>query len=69
MLSTLKTVSQISLIFLMFTKNHFSAKSRIKGTLDIYHAFIHEDQPNTNVEDWEHTENVSTTGTAQTGVG
>ncbi|XP_061395940.1 E3 ubiquitin-protein ligase Nedd-4 isoform X2 [Musca vetustissima] len=45
-----------------------SAKSRIKGTLEIYHAFIHEQretvEPDTSTGDWEHVENVSTTGAA-----
>ncbi|TMW53549.1 hypothetical protein DOY81_001313 [Sarcophaga bullata] len=45
------------------------AKSRIKGTLEIYHAFIHEQREQTdstsNSGDWEHVENVSLTGTAQ----
>ncbi|XP_065358862.1 E3 ubiquitin-protein ligase Nedd-4 isoform X2 [Calliphora vicina] len=45
-----------------------SAKSRIKGTLEIYHAFIHEQreavEPTSNSSDWEHIENVSLTGAA-----
>ncbi|KAL9903400.1 E3 ubiquitin-protein ligase Nedd4 isoform 2-T3 [Glossina fuscipes fuscipes] len=46
-----------------------SAKSRIKGTLEIYHAFMHEPrestETNSNSGDWEHVENVSMTGSAQ----
>ncbi|KAL9903401.1 E3 ubiquitin-protein ligase Nedd-4 isoform X6 [Glossina fuscipes] len=45
------------------------AKSRIKGTLEIYHAFMHEPrestETNSNSGDWEHVENVSMTGSAQ----
>ncbi|XP_073839652.1 E3 ubiquitin-protein ligase Nedd4 isoform X7 [Musca autumnalis] len=45
-----------------------SAKSRIKGTLEIYHAFINEQrepvEPDTSTGDWEHVENVSVTGAA-----
>ncbi|XP_058975463.1 E3 ubiquitin-protein ligase Nedd-4 isoform X4 [Musca domestica] len=45
-----------------------SAKSRIKGTLEIYHAFIHEQretvEPDTSTGEWEHVENVSMTGAA-----
>lgn len=45
------------------------AKSRIKGTLEIYHAFIHEQreavEPNSNAGDWEHVENVPLTGAVQ----
>ncbi|XP_073839694.1 E3 ubiquitin-protein ligase Nedd4 isoform X39 [Musca autumnalis] len=44
------------------------AKSRIKGTLEIYHAFINEQrepvEPDTSTGDWEHVENVSVTGAA-----
>uniref|UniRef100_A0A1I8N5R1 E3 ubiquitin-protein ligase n=1 Tax=Musca domestica TaxID=7370 RepID=A0A1I8N5R1_MUSDO len=44
------------------------AKSRIKGTLEIYHAFIHEQretvEPDTSTGEWEHVENVSMTGAA-----
>lgn len=51
---------------------HNSAKSRIKGTLEIYHAFIHEQrepaEPDANSGDWEHVENVSLTGATQTTV-
>ncbi|XP_037933610.1 E3 ubiquitin-protein ligase Nedd-4-like isoform X2 [Teleopsis dalmanni] len=45
------------------------AKSRIKGTLEIYHAFIHETRENaeTNAEnEWEHVEDVSLNGATQT---
>ncbi|XP_037817038.1 E3 ubiquitin-protein ligase Nedd-4 isoform X2 [Lucilia sericata] len=46
-----------------------SAKSRIKGTLEIYHAFIHEQretvEPTSNSNEWEHVEIVSLTGAAQ----
>ncbi|KAM7356683.1 E3 ubiquitin-protein ligase Nedd4 isoform 2-T3 [Cochliomyia hominivorax] len=46
-----------------------SAKSRIKGTLEIYHAFMHEQRETvdstSNSGEWEHVENVSLTGTAQ----
>ncbi|KAM7356685.1 E3 ubiquitin-protein ligase Nedd4 isoform 4-T5 [Cochliomyia hominivorax] len=45
------------------------AKSRIKGTLEIYHAFMHEQRETvdstSNSGEWEHVENVSLTGTAQ----
>ncbi|XP_037817043.1 E3 ubiquitin-protein ligase Nedd-4 isoform X4 [Lucilia sericata] len=45
------------------------AKSRIKGTLEIYHAFIHEQretvEPTSNSNEWEHVEIVSLTGAAQ----
>ncbi|XP_075161801.1 E3 ubiquitin-protein ligase Nedd4 isoform X2 [Haematobia irritans] len=44
------------------------AKSRIKGTLEIYHAFINERRepvdPDPNSGDWEHVENVALTGAA-----
>ncbi|KAI8126378.1 E3 ubiquitin-protein ligase Nedd-4 [Lucilia cuprina] len=45
------------------------AKSRIKGTLEIYHAFIHEQretvEPTSNSNEWEHVEIVSLAGAAQ----
>ncbi|XP_013114574.2 E3 ubiquitin-protein ligase Nedd-4 isoform X7 [Stomoxys calcitrans] len=45
-----------------------SAKSRIKGTLEIYHAFIHEQREPVDADpssgDWEHVENVALTGAA-----
>nr|XP_036228124.1 E3 ubiquitin-protein ligase Nedd-4 isoform X3 [Bactrocera oleae] len=48
-----------------------SAKSRIKGTLDIYHAFLHESgetSESDNVDgEWEHMENVSRMSGTQTG--
>nr|XP_036228123.1 E3 ubiquitin-protein ligase Nedd-4 isoform X2 [Bactrocera oleae] len=47
------------------------AKSRIKGTLDIYHAFLHESgetSESDNVDgEWEHMENVSRMSGTQTG--
>lgn len=52
----------------LYSQN-FSAKSRIKGTLEIYHAFVHEQREQAdstpNSGDWEHVENVPLTGTAQ----
>ncbi|XP_028897781.1 E3 ubiquitin-protein ligase Nedd-4 isoform X3 [Zeugodacus cucurbitae] len=48
-----------------------SAKSRIKGTLEIYHAFIHESgetsESDTVDGEWEHMENVSRMSGTQTG--
>lgn len=47
------------------------AKSRIKGTLEIYHAFIHESgetsESDTVDGDWEHMENISRMSGTQTG--
>ncbi|XP_011182938.1 E3 ubiquitin-protein ligase Nedd-4 isoform X2 [Zeugodacus cucurbitae] len=47
------------------------AKSRIKGTLEIYHAFIHESgetsESDTVDGEWEHMENVSRMSGTQTG--
>ncbi|XP_055844663.1 E3 ubiquitin-protein ligase Nedd-4 isoform X6 [Episyrphus balteatus] len=40
-----------------------SAKSRIKGTLDIYHAYIRDEVNASPDGDWDHVENVSITGT------
>ncbi|XP_055844658.1 E3 ubiquitin-protein ligase Nedd-4 isoform X1 [Episyrphus balteatus] len=39
------------------------AKSRIKGTLDIYHAYIRDEVNASPDGDWDHVENVSITGT------
>lgn len=69
-------VSWLVMIFVIcdFFSNAFlySAKSRIKGTLEIYHAFVNEPretaEPNSNTGDWEHVENVSMTGAAQAAV-
>ncbi|XP_018785553.1 PREDICTED: E3 ubiquitin-protein ligase Nedd-4 isoform X1 [Bactrocera latifrons] len=48
-----------------------SAKSRIKGTLEIYHAFIHETGENSESDtvdgEWEHMETVSRMGETPTG--
>uniref|UniRef100_A0A0K8UE28 E3 ubiquitin-protein ligase n=2 Tax=Bactrocera latifrons TaxID=174628 RepID=A0A0K8UE28_BACLA len=47
------------------------AKSRIKGTLEIYHAFIHETGENSESDtvdgEWEHMETVSRMGETPTG--
>lgn len=47
----------------------YSAKSRIKGTLEIYHAFIREIRDNIDVnsdaDDWQHVD-VATTATTPT---
>uniref|UniRef100_A0A1B0A6K1 E3 ubiquitin-protein ligase n=1 Tax=Glossina pallidipes TaxID=7398 RepID=A0A1B0A6K1_GLOPL len=55
--------------FIIYFIYEQSAKSRIKGTLEIYHAFMHEPrestETNSNSGDWEHVENVSMTGSAQ----
>lgn len=45
----------------------YSAKSRIKGTLDIYHAYIRDEINSSPDGDWDNVENVSITGT-QSGV-
>uniref|UniRef100_A0A1I8PQG6 E3 ubiquitin-protein ligase n=1 Tax=Stomoxys calcitrans TaxID=35570 RepID=A0A1I8PQG6_STOCA len=55
-------------IYPLRPRRSVGAKSRIKGTLEIYHAFIHEQRepvdPDPSSGDWEHVENVALTGAA-----
>ncbi|XP_013114572.2 E3 ubiquitin-protein ligase Nedd-4 isoform X5 [Stomoxys calcitrans] len=55
-------------IYPLRPRRSVGAKSRIKGTLEIYHAFIHEQREPVDADpssgDWEHVENVALTGAA-----